>query len=233
MPPDDVVGQAQLPAQPPHLVLEQVPQRLDQLEPQVLGQSAHVVVELDRGGRSVAGAAAFDHVGIKRSLGQEMGPLDPGRLVGKTLDEGMADPPSAFPADWSLPANAARKLSSRLDHVQVGLEMVAELADHRLRLAGRNRPLSTRMHDNCGPMASANSAATTAESTPPESPQITRSLAHQAADLVDRLPAKSPNFQVPRAPQTWTKSCRGSCRPAACASPRDEIATRRAATAGA
>ena len=50
-------------------------ERLDQLEGQVLGQSAHVVVQFDRGGRAVGRAAAFDHVGIERALGEEIGRL--------------------------------------------------------------------------------------------------------------------------------------------------------------
>jgi hypothetical protein len=40
------VGQAELLAHGPHLVLEQQAQGLDQVEGQVLGQPAHVVVDL-------------------------------------------------------------------------------------------------------------------------------------------------------------------------------------------
>ena len=53
MPPDDVLGQAELQPQPADFVLEQIAQRLDQLEAQLLGQAADVVVQLDRGGRAV------------------------------------------------------------------------------------------------------------------------------------------------------------------------------------
>ena len=49
--PDDLVGQAELLADGAHLVLEQQAQRLDQVEGQVLGQPAHVVVRLDVGRR--------------------------------------------------------------------------------------------------------------------------------------------------------------------------------------
>ena len=48
--PDDPVGQAELGADRAHLVLEQHPQRLDELEAEVLGQAADVVVGLDRVG---------------------------------------------------------------------------------------------------------------------------------------------------------------------------------------
>ena len=57
MPPDDPLRQAQLEAEVPDLVLEQVAERFDQLEGQILGQSAHVMVQLDGGGRAVARAA--------------------------------------------------------------------------------------------------------------------------------------------------------------------------------
>ena len=126
MPPDDVLRQAQLHAQPADLVLEQVAQRLDQLEAQVLGQSADVVVQLDRGGRAVGRAAAFDHVGIERALGEEPGALDLGRLVGKALDEGVADPPPLL-LRIDHAGQRRQELVFGLDHVQVGLEVVGEL----------------------------------------------------------------------------------------------------------
>ena len=43
------------------------------------------------------------------------------------------------------------------------------------------------MHETCVPTASASKAATTEESTPPESPQITRPLPTRLADGLDRL----------------------------------------------
>ena len=52
--PHHLLGQAQFLADRPHLVLEEVAQRLDQLEAHVGGQAAHVVVALDAGG--VAGS---------------------------------------------------------------------------------------------------------------------------------------------------------------------------------
>ena len=76
MPPDEVFRQAQLQAQPADFVLEQVAQRLDQLEAQLRRQAADVVVQLDRRGRAVGRRAAFDHVGIERALGQKLDALD-------------------------------------------------------------------------------------------------------------------------------------------------------------
>ena len=48
--PDDVLGQAQVLADHADLVLEEVAQGLDQLEAELGGQAADVVVELDVGG---------------------------------------------------------------------------------------------------------------------------------------------------------------------------------------
>ena len=67
--PDDLRGQAELLADQPHLVLEQRPQRLDQLELQVVGQTADVVVGLDV--RRPGAAAGLHHVGVERALHQE------------------------------------------------------------------------------------------------------------------------------------------------------------------
>ena len=64
------LGQTQLQAHRPHFVLEQRLQRFDQLELQVVGQAADVVVALDVGG---AGAAAgLDDIGVERALHQEL-----------------------------------------------------------------------------------------------------------------------------------------------------------------
>ena len=76
MPPDDFFRQAELQAELADFVLEQIAQRLDQLEAELRRQAADVVVQLDRVGRAVGGGAAFDHVGIERALGQELRVLE-------------------------------------------------------------------------------------------------------------------------------------------------------------
>ena len=86
--PHDLLGQAQLGAHLADLVLEQVAQRLHQLERHVLGQAAHVVVALDVRRRL---RAALDHVGVERALHQEP---RAGVLAGHLLehaDELLAD----------------------------------------------------------------------------------------------------------------------------------------------
>ena len=67
--PDQALGQAELGADGADLVLEQRAQRLDELELQVLGQPADVVVGLDR--RRAGAAAGLDHVGVERALDEE------------------------------------------------------------------------------------------------------------------------------------------------------------------
>ena len=64
-------GQAELLADGSDLVLEQAAQRLDQVEGEVLGQAAHVVMGLDVG-RGVA--PRLDDVGVQGALDQELRP---------------------------------------------------------------------------------------------------------------------------------------------------------------
>ena len=87
--PDHPLGQAELGADRAHLVLEQHPQRLDQLELEVVGQAADVVVGLDR--RRVVGAAGLDHVRVERALDQEADVLELRRLLLEDADELGAD----------------------------------------------------------------------------------------------------------------------------------------------
>ena len=54
----------------------------------------------------------------------------------------------------------------------------------------RINPWSTKTHESWSPTASCKSTAATAESTPPESPQITRALADPRADAGDLLGAE-------------------------------------------
>ena len=68
--PDEALGQAELGADGADLVLEQRAQRLDELELEVLGQAADVVVGLDR--RRAGAAAGLDDVGVQRALDEEL-----------------------------------------------------------------------------------------------------------------------------------------------------------------
>jgi hypothetical protein len=66
-------GQAQGLAGGAHLVLEELAQRLDELELHALGQAAHVVVALDDRARALE-RHALDHVGVERALHEVASP---------------------------------------------------------------------------------------------------------------------------------------------------------------
>ena len=91
--PDELVRQAELLAEPPDLVLEQVAQRLHQLEAEPLGQAADVVVGLDHR-RRAAHPGRLDDVRVERPLGQIAGVGKPSRLGLEDLDELAADDPA-------------------------------------------------------------------------------------------------------------------------------------------
>ena len=76
----------------------------------------------------------------------------------------------------------------RLHVHEVDRELAAERSSRpaRPRLA-RSKPVSTKTHVSWSPIALCTSAAATAESTPPESPQITRSSPTCARISVDGL----------------------------------------------
>ena len=88
---DEGLGQAKLAAQRPHLVLEQFTQGLDQLHVHALGKPADIVVALDRDAGTAGEADAFDHVGIERALGEEVGAADLLRFGLEHVDELGAD----------------------------------------------------------------------------------------------------------------------------------------------
>ena len=79
VPPDDLLRQAEHFADLSHFILEQLAQRLDQFEAELFGQAADVVVQLDVGGGAGVAVAGFDHVGVERALGEELGACDRSR----------------------------------------------------------------------------------------------------------------------------------------------------------
>ena len=91
VPPDQVFGQAEFQTQAADLVLEQIAQRLDQLEPEFSGQPADVVVRLDRRSWSIGVGSRFNDIGVERPLSQEVGVRDRLRLVAEHLDEHATD----------------------------------------------------------------------------------------------------------------------------------------------
>src|SRR5439155_17985292 len=91
MPPDERRRQAELAPKLADLVLEQPAKRLDQRHVHPLGQPPDVVMALDRHAWTAGEADALDHVGVERSLGEEVGAADLRRLRVEHVDEGLAD----------------------------------------------------------------------------------------------------------------------------------------------
>ena len=132
--------QAELFADQPDLVLEQGAQRLDQLELEVVGQAADVVVGLDVGGaRSPAG---LHHVGVERALHQERD-LHPGRGgVAEHVGLGGLEDPDELAADHlalllgvAHPDQRVEEALLGVDHVQVDAGGGDEVALDLLGLA--------------------------------------------------------------------------------------------------
>ncbi len=69
---DHLLGQSELAADVAHFVLEQLAQRLDELELHPGLQAADVVMRLDRDRRTAARRVRLDHVRVQRSLHQEL-----------------------------------------------------------------------------------------------------------------------------------------------------------------
>jgi hypothetical protein len=85
------VGQAELAAERPHLVLEELAQGLDQLHVHAGRQAADIVMALD-GDRWAAGEGdRFDDVGIERALRQEFRAADLLGFLLEDVDEQRAD----------------------------------------------------------------------------------------------------------------------------------------------
>ena len=91
LPVHDRLRQAQFGADPRHLVLEQRPQRLDQLELQVVRQAADVVVALDVG--RAGAAAALDDVRVERALHEELVVLTVRSGLGLQVPGGLLEGP--------------------------------------------------------------------------------------------------------------------------------------------
>ncbi len=88
---DEAGGQAQFTAKGAHFVFEQLAQRLDQFQAHFLGQTADVVVAFDRDRGAAGEADAFDHIGIKRALGEEFSAVDVVGVFLEDVDEKPAD----------------------------------------------------------------------------------------------------------------------------------------------
>src|SRR4028119_356473 len=138
--PHEPLRHTQLRRHHPYLVLEQVPQRLYEIEVHHLGQSADVVVALYL--RRIAGAALYD-VRIERALDQEGGVLYASRLLLEGADKLLADNlalrlgvchPGELVQETPLGVYAHERhlgvLPERLDHL-LGLVLAQEPVVHK------------------------------------------------------------------------------------------------------
>ena len=129
--PDQALGEPELGADRAHLVLEQGAQRLDELELQVVGQPADVVVGLDR--RRPGAAAGLDDVGVQRPLHEEVRVADLRRLLLEDADELGADD-LALALGLGDAAQLVQEARLGVDGDERDLEGVAEGGDDLLAL---------------------------------------------------------------------------------------------------
>ena len=134
---DHVVGQAQGHAEFAHFVLEQIAQRLQQFQAQLFGQAADVVVAFDDDGFFAFGAAAFDHVGVNRALGQEGGAFACGVAGFEFFGFGLENIDEELADDFSLLLGVAHafegieKELAGIDAHHFGVELAREhVHDH-------------------------------------------------------------------------------------------------------
>src|SRR5690606_10280106 len=83
--------QAQLDTELAHLVLEQLPERFEELQIHLLGKTAHVVVALDDVRLTRLAAGGLDYVGIDRALREPLDAFELRRLLLEHFHEEPAD----------------------------------------------------------------------------------------------------------------------------------------------
>ena len=191
--PDDALGHAELEADLAHLVLEQRAQRLDQLELQVVGQAADVVVRLDVG--RAGAAAGLDDVGVERALDEELDRVALGVGASPTTSRAacsktrMNSRPMIlrFSSGSVTPASAARNRSRASTTTRSTPVAATKSFSTCSASPSRSSPWSTNTQVSWSPTALCTSAAATDESTPPDSAQSTRRLADLRADRGDQV----------------------------------------------
>ena len=129
---DHCMGQAQSLADHADLVLEQQLDGFDQLEVQVLGQTAHVVVGLD-GLLALGGLLGLQNVGVDGTLGQEGNALELAGLLGEDGDELLADD-LALALGIGNAGQQAQEVVGGVHIDQVGIQAVLEHGDDALGL---------------------------------------------------------------------------------------------------
>ena len=88
--PDDRVRQAQLFAENPHFVLEQLAEGLNESEPHPGGKSSHIVMRFDGGGGALE-TDALDHIRVQGALNEVVHPAEAARQGFKVCDKESPD----------------------------------------------------------------------------------------------------------------------------------------------
>ncbi len=145
MPAHDLFGQAELPADLAHLVLEELAQWLDQLPWEIGSEAPPVVMRLDGDRGPAERRRGLDHIGIQRPLHQESDlSLDVlGRLL-EHIDERVAD---ATPLLFRVrdPGQRLKEERARIHHAQIDPEVRPERPLHLLPLA---QPQQAMIHED-------------------------------------------------------------------------------------
>ncbi|MEY2794486.1 MAG: hypothetical protein RIR10_202, partial [Planctomycetota bacterium] len=126
MPPNDLRGKSEHFTERANLILEEKPHRFDEFEAQLLRQTTDVVVQLDVRTRSRVSMTGFDHVGVERSLRQELH-IARNRLrrLFEDVDESVTDaPPLLLRLNDAL--EITEELTARIDNAQIDVEVITE-----------------------------------------------------------------------------------------------------------
>ena len=142
----ELARQAERDAELAHFVLEELSQRLEQLEMQRFRQPAHVVVRLDRMRFLRLGSGRFDHVGIDRSLREPSG-------AGDFLRLGLEDVHELAPDDLALllrVGHAGERSQERVARVHA-VDLDAEMPRERVHdLIGFAQSQQARIDEDAG-----------------------------------------------------------------------------------
>jgi hypothetical protein len=124
-----VMRQAERDAEFAHFILEQLAQRFEQLEVELFGQAADVVMALD--GVRLPGfrSGGFDHVGVDRSLRQPAGVAELAGLGLENLDKLAADD-LAFLLGIDNSLQVAHELRRRVDVHHLDAEIAGKGVHH-------------------------------------------------------------------------------------------------------
>src|SRR5690606_23712296 len=123
----------------PHLVLEKLAERLDELQVHPLGQTADIVMRLDGNAWPSGKGDAFDDVGIERALRKEFRTTHLPRLSLKDIDKQPADGLAlglGILDTCKLGKEEIRGIAVNKRNVVV----IAEEAHHLFRFAGAHQP---------------------------------------------------------------------------------------------